>query len=113
MAEPAQASNDLAAAPGPAARVAYRGLLACASLVAAVAALFFVIGLGDGSVSSFNLGLWLLLLAALAAVLWGGRALWARGRRGWAVAVLALVAVPGIVAALLMLLLVAAPPRWN
>ncbi len=38
-----------------------------AALVAAIAVAFFVIGLVDGSVSSFNITLWLGLLAAVGA----------------------------------------------
>lgn len=96
-----------------AATLGYRVALACALTVAAVALVFFAIGLGDGSVSSFNLGLWLVLLGGLGAVLWAGHALRTRGKTGPAIGVLGLVAVPGLLAALFMLLILILQPRWN
>ena len=44
-----------------------RTLLGIGLLVAIVVVYFFVVGLADGSVSSFNMSLWLGLLAAVAA----------------------------------------------
>ena len=38
------------------------------AIVGAIAVAFFFIGIADGSVSSFNIALWLVILAALAAV---------------------------------------------
>lgn len=86
---------------------------ACAWLVALVVAGFFLIGLGDGSISSFNAGLWSMLLAVTFASLWGGHALHARGRTGLATLVLAVLAVPGILATLFILLILVTQPRWN
>jgi hypothetical protein len=91
----------------------YRALLACALVVAAIAVIFFVIGIADGSVSSFNIGIWLLLLSCLGAILGAGHALRTRGRTGWAIAVLSIAAVPGIIGGLLVLLVVITQPRWN
>jgi hypothetical protein len=83
------------------------------AVVTAVALWFFVAGLGDGSVSSFNAGIWLVLLAALAAVSGGSLWLRAAGRRGLALALALLLAVPGALAGLLLLVLLVAQPRWN
>lgn len=104
-----------AARPVPAARggCLYRGALAIAGLVAAVVVGFFLVGLGDGSVSSFNAGLWLGLLALTAGVLLGGTFLRARGRTAAAVAVLAILAVPGLLYGLFLLLILVTQPRWN
>jgi len=101
--------------PAPAARggCLYRGALAVAGLVAAVVVYFFLVGLADGSVSSFNAGLWLGLLALVAGALLGGTLLRARGHTGAAVAVLAILAVPGLLYGLFLLLLLVTQPRWN
>jgi len=90
-----------------------RTLLGIDVLVALVVVYFFVVGLADGSVSSFKMSLWLGLLAVVAAVVGGGWILDANGRRGAAIAVLLILAVPGILYGLFILLIVIAQPRWN
>ncbi len=87
--------------------------LVCSALTTATFVIFFLIGIGDGSVSSFNLVLWLALLAAMGVSLWAGQALRAKGKFGPAIAALAFTAVPGIGAALFILVLLIAQPRWN
>jgi ABC-type spermidine/putrescine transport system permease subunit II len=74
---------------------------------------FFVIGLVDGSVSSFNIALWLALVGIAIAVPLGGWRLDAAGRRKTATALLAVVAVPEIAYALFALLIISTQPRWN
>ena len=93
--------------------VIHRILLGIDAVVAAVAVYFFVVGLADGSVSSFNMGLWAAILIGLAAILWGGHALHAAGKEWPARIVLAVAAVPGVLAGLFMLLVVVTNPRWN
>lgn len=83
------------------------------ALVAAVFVVFFFIGIADGSVSSFNAGLWALVLLALGGVV--GGSLWLR-KAGHAKAGAALawvLAVPGLFAILFMVLLIVLQPRWN
>lgn len=80
---------------------------------ALVVVYFFVIGLADGSVSSFNMSLWLGLLAAVAAAVGGGWVLNANGRRGLAITLLSILALPGVIYALFVLLIMIAQPRWN
>ncbi|MSP46637.1 MAG: osmoprotectant transporter permease [Xanthobacteraceae bacterium] len=89
-----------------------RILLAIDAVAALVALYFFFIGIADGSVSSFNIGLWLALLGSIAAIL-GGWALNARGQRRAAIAVLSILAVPGFLAGLLILTMLIVQPRWN
>ncbi len=72
----------------------FRLFLAIDLAVAAVVVYFFVAGLADGSVSSFNGLLWAALLAGLAAVPAGGVLLNANGYRRPAIGLLALLAVP-------------------
>ena len=50
----------------------FRLLLAIDAIAALVILYFFMIGLADGSVSSFNMELWFGVLAAVAAILGGG-----------------------------------------
>jgi hypothetical protein len=81
--------------------------------VAMVAFWFFFIGLADGSVSSFNGGIWLALLGGIAAVMGGGWFLNANGQRGSAKAVLSILAVPGFLFGLFVLAMIVFQPRWN
>lgn len=91
----------------------FRFFLAVDAVAAAVILYFFVIGLADGSVSSFNAGLWAAILAGVAAVLMGGLVLNRKGNRSAAVAVLAILAVPALLFGLFVLVLVVTQPRWN
>ena len=79
----------------------------------AVVLYFFVIGLADRSVSSFNIMLWLVLIGITVGVPLGGWRLNPAGRRKTATALLAVVAVPAIAYALFVLLIVITQPRWN
>lgn len=99
--------------PGTGGRGLFIATFVCAALTALVTVVFFVIGLGDGSVSSFNLSLWLGLLAVVSLSLWAGYALRARGSAGLAIAALSITAVPGVLGALFLLLLLVTQPRWN
>ena len=83
------------------------------AVVAAIFVVFFFIGLGDGSVSSFNIVLWAGILIALAGVLGGSLALRAAGHRGAAIALLALLAIPALLGGLLLLAAIILQPRWN
>ena len=59
-----------------------RTLLGIDVSVGLVVVYFFIIGLADGSVSSFNMSLWLGLLAVVVAVVGGGWMLDTNGKRG-------------------------------
>jgi hypothetical protein len=83
------------------------------AIVAAVAVVFFLIGVADGSVSSFNIVLWIVLLGALAGFVGGSLWLRSKGHRRAAIALLWVLAAPGVLAGLLMVLLIVNPPRWN
>jgi hypothetical protein len=83
-------------------------------LLTALAALFFFLwGLSDGSVSSFNIGIWLLLLGGIGAVLGGGWRLRGAGYRRIAGGLLALLALPAAGFVVLFLVTVILNPRWN
>ena len=81
--------------------------------VALIFGYFFLVGVGDGTVSSFNIVLWMGILGGLAVVLGGGWFLWWKKHPGWAAALLALVAVPALGALALLLVILISNPRWN
>ena len=93
--------------------MAFRILWAINALIGAIALLFFFWGLSDGSVSSFNIGLWATLLAALAAVIGGSLWLKSIGRRRMGVSLLMLFALPGLLYAVFMVIVLASGESWN
>jgi hypothetical protein len=74
---------------------------------------FFFVGLVDGSVSSFNMGLWLLILLGVGAVMLGS--LWLKSNQYLIVSkiVLSIMALPGVLYGLFILILLLTNPRWN
>lgn len=74
---------------------------------------FFLIGLGDGSVSGENMGLWLLILCGVTALLAGGWISRAKGRPGVATALLLPPAIPAALYGFFLLLILILQPRWN
>jgi hypothetical protein len=92
---------------------AHRILLGLALLAAGVFGWFFLAGLADGTVSSANIGAWLMILLPIAAAIGGGIALKRRGRRRSGAALLALIAVPAAGVVLFVLLLLLTVERWN
>ena len=94
-------------------RLLYWASFTIAALVNLFAMGFFIVGLADGSVSPFNMPLWLSILAAAAAVLFVGHRLHLHGRTGLAIAVLAILAVPGLLYGLFALMMIVNPPHWN
>jgi hypothetical protein len=91
----------------------YRTLLGIDALVALVVGYFFLVGLADGSVSSFNIVMWLMLIGGVGGILFGGVALHRRGRSAAGKALLALLAVPATLFAAFFGLLIVSNPRWN
>ncbi|HEX6092090.1 MAG TPA: hypothetical protein VFZ07_01990 [Dongiaceae bacterium] len=82
-------------------------------LVAMIVLFFFFAGLGDGSVSSFNMTLWLAILGGLAAILGGGWLLKSNGHPYLACGVLLILASPGLLYAVFILSVIILQPRWN
>lgn len=83
------------------------------ALTALIFVVFFIIGIGDGTVSSFNIMLWLLILGILAAVLIGSISLQRVGRPRFANALAIALAVPSVLTGLFFLLLILLHPKWN
>ena len=73
----------------------------------------FLWGLADGSVSTFNIGLWVLMLGGVTVVVAGS--LWLRsiGWPGVGTALALVLAIPGVLVGLFFLILNVGNPRWN
>jgi vacuolar-type H+-ATPase subunit I/STV1 len=82
-------------------------------VIAIIVLYFFLVGLADGSVSSFNIGLWLLILLGLGSILGGSLWLKTAGHPTLAMVLLLILAIPGLLYGLFLLALVIAAPRWN
>ena len=93
--------------------IAFRILFGIDALAAAVVAFFFVWGLGDGTVSSFNILLWLVMLGGVGAILAGGVWLRSYGRVWPANGVLLILALPATLFALFFLTLILFQSDWK
>ena len=93
--------------------ILYRILLVVDAAIAAILLYFFVTGIEDGSVSSFNILIWLVMLGGIALIIGGALALRARGQKVAANLILAVPALPGLLFGLFILLAVILQPRWN
>lgn len=91
----------------------FRILLGIDALAAAILLLFFFWGLADGSVSAFNILLWLMLLSGTGAVIGGSLWLNARGYRRHANKLLLILAFPTVMIGVFFLALIVLQPRWN
>jgi hypothetical protein len=81
--------------------------------VAGVFLYFFLVGLADGSVSSFNGILWVLLLSGIGVITGGSYWLWRQGRSGWASTLAACLAVPGLLAVMMLIAILLSDPNWQ
>jgi hypothetical protein len=83
------------------------------AVIGAVVLFFFFWGLADGTVSSFNILLWLAMLAVVGVVVGGSYALQATGRAAAAIPLLLLLAMPGLAAVVFFVSVLVLQPRWN
>lgn len=83
------------------------------ALLSLIVLYFFFIGLADGSVSSFNMGLWLLILAVIGTVMLGS--LWMKSNNHLSLAkiILGIFAVPGLLYGLFIVIMMTGNGRWN
>ena len=91
----------------------FRVLFGIDALAATVVVFFFLWGLSDGSVSSFNILLWLAMLGGVGGVLGGAAWLRAYGQTRLANSLLLVLAIPSGLLGLFFLVLIVAQPRWN
>ena len=82
-------------------------------IVALVVVFFFVVGVQDGSVSSFNIALWAGIFAALGVVVIGSRVLHRKGHRVLATLLAAVPAIPALLYGLLIVAMMFSGARWN
>lgn len=83
------------------------------ALIATIVLVFFLWGLADDSVSSFNMTLWLGMLAVVAAVVGGGWMLQRAGQTAFATIVLLVLAFPGAMFALFMFAVIVLQPDFR
>lgn len=95
------------------AKLAFRILIAIDAVAAAVIGFFFVIGVGDGSVSSFNISLWIGILTAVAVILTAGILLHRNNRMVLGNLVLSILAVPATLYCAFFALIILTAPSWQ
>jgi hypothetical protein len=83
------------------------------AVTGAIILCFLFWGLADGSVSSFNILIWIAILAALAAVVAGSLLLKAIGSPGLGMMLLLVLAVPAVLYALFLLVSIISGSQWN
>ena len=83
------------------------------ALICAITIIFFFIGLIDGSVSSFNIEIWIVILFVLAAIISGGLWLKTIGYPVFGTIILLVLAVPGLLYGLFIFLFVVSGSSWN
>ena len=81
--------------------------------VALVAFGFFIIGLADGTVTTFNILIWGAMMGVLFSVPMGAWLLRVRGQRRLGIAVLLPLAGVAVVGALAVLVMIVAPPSFR
>jgi hypothetical protein len=83
------------------------------ALIALIPIYFFFVGLGDGSISSRNLGIWLILMLVVAVVLVGPFLLKAAHQMGLAKGLMIVAAIPGILVVLYFIVVMTMNPDWK
>jgi hypothetical protein len=74
---------------------------------------FFLLGLADGSVSSFNIGIWIAIGAALTVIIVGSLWLKVVGYPVFGTMLLLVLAIPGILYGLFLFLTIVTKTQWN
>lgn len=84
------------------------------ALSALIVFYFFFMGIADGSVSSFNIALWLVMVIGIPLILAGSYWLKNHDYIRWGIAILLLPALPALGYFLFLIaVLLAGPTRWN
>lgn len=94
-------------------KVFYYIFLTINAIALAVILFFFMWGLSDGTVSSFNILLWLAMLGIPSATLLGGWVQWGKGNHAFAILLLLLPSVPALLFGLFFLVLIVASPDFR
>jgi undecaprenyl pyrophosphate phosphatase UppP len=91
----------------------FKILLGIDALAAATVGYFFTSGLADGSISDFNIRLWMGILLAISTIIIGGIMLRKATKPALANVVLAVLAVPAILYGIFILAVVVTGAQWN
>lgn len=94
-------------------RLKFRIVWAIDAVTGAIIIFFFFWGLADGSISTFNISIWVAILSALTAVLAGSLLLKAKGYKGLGMILLLVLAVPTVLSVFFLLLFVISGSQWN
>lgn len=90
------------------------GILFAINVAAGLAALaFFIIGLGDGTVTSFNILIWAAMLGVLFSMPWAAWLMRLRGRERLGTLLLLPVALPALAAGAMVLVMIVSPPDFR
>lgn len=82
------------------------------AITGATVIIFFFVGLADGSITSFNISIWITALALFAIVLPGTLWLKNNGRPGLATLLLLPIAIPAVLSALVLIIFVLSGEKW-
>jgi len=93
--------------------ILFRILWGIDALVTVVVLYFFFEGLGDGTVSNFNIGLWFVILVVLAGIL--GGSVWLRTRKQFVLskALLFILALPSMLYLMFIAILILSGAKWQ
>jgi hypothetical protein len=83
------------------------------ALIGAIAVVFFLLGLEQGTISSFNVGIWIAIFASLAIIIGGSLGLKEAGRPVLGAILLLALAIPGILSGVVLLLVTVSNTSWN
>jgi hypothetical protein len=83
------------------------------AFICTIIVVFFVLGLVNGSVSSFNIGIWIAILAALTVIMGGSLWLKMHGYPVFGTILLLVLAIPGFLYGLFLLLTIVTKTSWN
>ena len=81
--------------------------------ISAIIVVFFFLGIVDGSVSSFNIGTWIAILAALAVIIGGSLWLKILGYPVLGTILLLVLAFPGLFYGVFIFLMIVTKTSWN
>jgi len=83
------------------------------ALICVITVVFFFIGILDGSVSSFNMGIWMAMLSVLAVIIGGSLWLKRLGHPVMGSVLLGVFAIPGLISGLFLFLFIVTDTSWN
>ena len=93
--------------------IVLRTLVGIDVIVALAALAFFFMGVGDGTVSTSNIALWVALLGGLAAIVFGSLRLGDRGYRMAGTLLAGILAVPAMLVGIGLVVAMTSGVRWN